>query len=141
MRVEMLELAEKIPPNSAELLKSVKDVQASMHTMKNDYSLRFLELERDTTFLKKKQNLAELEHRVCDKIDEVARALTRIMADKFDTSKRFRMIENRVQSLMEIMVMSSTPESEPQLRKIFASLIKGSKKMKNPSVLPLHIKT
>lgn len=137
----MVELAEKIPPNSAELLKSVKDVQGSMHTMKNDYSLRFLELERDTAFLKKKQNLAELEHRVCDKIDEVARALTRTMSDKFDTSKRFRLIENRVQSLMEIMVMSSTPESEPQLRKIFASLIKGSKKMKNPSVLLLHIKT
>ena len=91
--------------------------------------------------LKKKQNLAELEHRVCDKIDEVARAMTRTLAEKFETSKRFRLVENRLQCLMEIIVMVSTPESEAHIRKIFATLIKGSKKLKNPSVLLLHIKS
>ena len=85
--------------------------------------------------------MAELEHRVCDKIDEVARALTRTLAEKFETSKRFRMVENRVHCLMEIIVMVSTPETEAHLRKIFASLIKGSKKLKSPNVLLQHIKS
>ena len=37
-------------------------------------------LEQDTAMLKKKQNLAELEHRVCDRIDDVSRALMRTSA-------------------------------------------------------------
>ena len=62
------------------------------------------------------------------------------MAEKFDTSKRFRLVENRLHCLMEILVMSSSSETEDKLKKIFNGLIKGSKKLKNPSVLLLHIR-
>ena len=85
--------------------------------------------------------MAELEHRLCDKIDEVARVLTNTLAEKFETSRRFRLVENRLQCLLEIVIMIATPESEPKTKKVFAGLVKGSKKLKNPSVLLLHIKT
>ena len=50
--------------------------------------------------LKKKQNLTELEHRVCDRIDDVAKAMVTSLADKFDTTRRFRMCEGRIESLL-----------------------------------------
>ena len=95
MRVEIVGLAEKIPPNSEALLKSVKDMESSLRAKTLDDNVRFVELERDNVMLKKKQNLAELEHRLSDKIDDVAVAMTKTLADKFDTGKKFRLMENR----------------------------------------------
>lgn len=34
------------------------------------------------------------------------------MAERFDTNKKFRLVENRLTSLMEIVVMGQTPETE-----------------------------
>ena len=85
--------------------------------------------------------MSDLEHRVCDRIDEVARALTNTHAEKFETSRRFRLVENRLHSLMEILVIVASPQTEENLKKIFSGLVKGSKKLKNPGVLLLHIKT
>ena len=95
MRVEIVTLAEKIPPNSEALLKSVKDMESSLRAKTLDDNVRFVDLERDNVMLKKKQNLAELEHRLSDKIDDVAVAMTKTLADKFDTGKKFRLMENR----------------------------------------------
>ena len=135
---KMGEIVERIPSNTTDLMKNIKDMQSTLYSKKIDDGARFAQLEADTTMLKKKQNLSELEHRVCDRIDEVARAMTRTMAEKFDTSKRFRLVENRLHCLMEILVMSSSSETEDKLKKIFNGLIKGSKKLKNPSALLLH---
>ena len=58
-------------------MKSVKDMEKILSTKRIDDAARFVKIEADTAMLKKRQNLADLEHRVCDRIDEVTRALTR----------------------------------------------------------------
>ena len=91
--------------------------------------------------MKKKKNLAELENRLIDKLEDKAKVLTNQLAGMFETSKKFRLVENRMQCLMEIIVMVSTPATESNIKKIFANLVKDSKKLKNPSVLLLHLKS
>ena len=105
MRVEISILSDKIPPNSEALMKNIMDMENGLRTKTLDDNLKFSDLERDVIMLKKKQNLSELEHRVCEKIDDVARAMTKTMSDKFDTNKKFRLMEHRSQCLLELFLL------------------------------------
>ena len=51
-------------------------------------------MNRDMFKLKKMNNLALLEHKLCDRMDDVVKAMTRTMADRFETAKKFRILEN-----------------------------------------------
>ena len=62
-------------------------------------------IEKDTTALKKKQNLAELDARLCDRIDDVIRVLKATCADKNDVTRKWRILEGRLESTLEIIVM------------------------------------
>ena len=90
--------------------------------------------------LKKRQNLAELEHRLCERIDDVARLLTRNHAEKFEVNKKFRLIEKRIESLLEIFVLQ-VGENEQNVRQIINSIVKNSQKLKNPNSLLTHIRS
>lgn len=84
--------------------------------------------------------MAELEHRVCDRIDDVARALKATLVDKLEATKKFRMYDCRVESLMEMTVMI-LGQSQGDLGLIVSKIAKNAKKLKNPSMLVSHIKT
>lgn len=90
--------------------------------------------------LKKRQNLSELEHRVCDRIDDVARALKATLLDKLEATKKFRLYDTRFESLMEMSVMILS-QSQGDLGLIISKIAKGAKKLRNPSMLVSHIKT
>ena len=55
--------------------------------------------------LKKKQDLTRLEHRVCDRMDDLFKAIVATHADKFETIKNFRLLESRIENLLSLFVM------------------------------------
>ena len=77
-------------------MKDIKKVQETLEKKRIDDNCRFGELERDNKYLMKKQNLSELEHRVTDRIEDVARVLKSTMSDKNEVAKKFRLFENRI---------------------------------------------
>lgn len=74
-------------------------------TYEADNEKRLQMIEKDTTALKKKQNLAELDARLCDRIDDVIRVLKATCADKNDVTRKWRILEGRLESTLEIIVM------------------------------------
>ena len=90
--------------------------------------------------LKKKQNLNDLEQRLCDRIDDVIRVLKATCADKNETTRKWRLIENRLESTLEIIVMQIFEDPE-EIRSVVTGIVKNSKKLKNPNVLVSHIKS
>lgn len=84
--------------------------------------------------------MAELEHRVYDRIDDVVRGLKATAADKNDVIKKWRLHENRMESTLEIIVMLLC-EDPDEVRMIVAGIVKNSKKLKNPNLLISHIKS
>ena len=60
--------------------------------------------------LKKKQNLAELEARVRDRIDDVIRVLKAQCAEKNEVTKKWRILEGRLESTLEIILMQLMEE-------------------------------
>ena len=121
MRDEIATLESRIPPNSEILMKTVKAMEHVLKAKQLDDNVKFNQLEKDTEMLKKRQNLSDLEHRLCDRIDDVCRVLSRTMAEKFDMNKRFRVVENRIQSLLELSVLITDPDSVEELRRVIAS--------------------
>lgn len=140
MRVEIAILSDKIPPNAEALMKNIADLENTLRAKTISDNVKFCDLERDVIMLKKKQNLSELEHRVCQKIEDVAIAMTKTMSDKFDTNKKFRLMEYRQQCLLELLLMSVGVESANNFRGLIDQLAKGSKKLQNPNLLLTHIK-
>jgi len=65
MRVEIAILSDKIPPNAEALMKNIADLENTLRAKTISDNVKFCDLERDVIMLKKKQNLSELEHRVC----------------------------------------------------------------------------
>ena len=54
IEAEIVGLAEKIPPNSEALMKSVKDMESGLRAKSMDDNIRFVDLEKDCAMLKKK---------------------------------------------------------------------------------------
>ena len=77
--------------------------------------------------LKKKQNLNDLEQRLCDRIDDVIRVLKATCADKNETTRKWRLIENRLESTLEIIVMQLFEDPE-EIRSVVTGIVKNSKK-------------
>ena len=95
-------------------------------------------LEIDSAILKKKQNLPEMEHRLCDRIDDVVRVLKATCAEKHELTRKWRILEHRLESTLEIILMLMGSESD-ELRQIVQGIAKNSKKLKNPNMLLTHI--
>ena len=90
--------------------------------------------------LKKKQNLAELEHRLRDRIDDVIRILKATSADKNEVTRKNRLFEHRLESTLEIIVMMLCEEPE-EMKAAVSNIVKGSKKLKNSNLLVSHLKS
>ena len=73
-------------------------------------------------------------------MDDLVKAVTATHADKFETKKNFRLVENRLSNLLTLLVMQLSGH-ERELRRIVCGVIEGSKKLKNPSALLLHVNT
>ena len=50
-------------------------------------------MRKEIKELQKKNNLPLLEHKLCERMDDLIKAMCRTLADKFETSKRFRIAE------------------------------------------------
>ena len=81
-----------------------------------------------------------MEHRLCDRIDDVARLLKATLLDKYEAVKKFRLFETRFTSLQEMLVMVMSTSQE-DLKLIVSKIAKGAKKLRNPNMLLSHIKT
>ena len=96
LTAEVEACVKRIPPNTEVVMKDIKKVQETLEKKRIDDNCRFGDLERDNKYLMKKQNLSELEHRVTDRIEDVARVLKSTMSDKNEVAKKFRLFENRI---------------------------------------------
>ena len=86
-------------------------------------------------------NLALLEHKLCDRMDDVVKAMTRTMADKFDTAKKFRIMENQLKSLFELTLVALRDTDENfEIKQQLNNITKSSKKLQTPNGLMLHLK-
>ena len=52
-----------------------------------------MEMKKSIFQLQKKNNLPLLEHKLCERMDDMVKAMCRTLADKFETNKKFRMAE------------------------------------------------
>jgi len=121
------------------LLKQVKEFKITLHDKTGDFEKRIQLIEKDIVMLKKKQNLPELEHRVNDRIDSVVRVLKASFCEKSELVRKFRILDNRIESLLEIVVMQLV--GDPQEMREVVLRIKGSKKLKHPSMLVAYMKS
>ena len=91
--------------------------------------------------LKKMNNLGLLEHKLCDRMDDVVKAMTRTMADRFETAKKFRILENQLKNVFELSLISLRDNDENyEIKQMLNNITKNSKKLSNPNALMLHIK-
>ena len=74
-------------------------------TAQYDKVSKYAEIDREILVLKKKQNLALLEHKLTERIDDSIKACIRTMADRFGTSKKFRLVEHQVKQMFELVLM------------------------------------
>ena len=70
--------------------------QMETDLVRNDKSAqnRMDTLNRDIEKLKKKQNLAMLEARICDRMDNLSKALLKGFVDKHEVNKKFRLVDS-----------------------------------------------
>lgn len=137
---DLASIGERIPENVEVLMSTLKWVREKVSAIEVDHEKRFIIAEKDIFTLKKKQNLAEMEHRLCQRIDDVIKVLKATCADKNDMTKKWRILEGRLESTLEIIVMQLVEEPE-LLRGFVLSVVKGSKKLKNANFLLTHLKS
>ena len=80
--------------------------------------------------LKKMNNLALLEHKLCDRMDDVVKAMTRTMADRFETAKKFRIMENQLKNVFELTLIALRDTDENfEIKQTLNNITKSSKKL------------
>ena len=136
---EMMSITERLPPNIDVLLTTLQVIQEKLRNVSTDYEKRLKALEADSVILKKKQNLAELEHRLIDRMDDVVKALKATLADKNELTRKWRILDNRLENTLDIIVMQLSM-GEDELRGIVSVIAKNSKKLKHANLLLTHLK-
>ena len=102
---------------------------------------RFGEVNKDITKLKKVNSLALLEHKLCDRMDDVTKAMSRTMADRFETAKKFRRLESQLKNVFELTLISLRDSDDSyEIKQELNSMTKGAKQLQNPNSLMLHLK-
>lgn len=81
-----------------------------------------------------------MEHRLRDRIDDVIRILKATCAEKNEVVRKNRLLEGRIDSNLEIIVLLLSEDSD-ELKKIISNIVKGSKKLRNSNLLLNHIKS
>ena len=95
----------RLPESFDELIRTTNYLRDQFGKKLVDDDKRFQVLDKDIFHLKKKNNLSDLEHRIFDRIDDVVRALKAQCAEKNEVTKKCRLIENRLESTLDIIIM------------------------------------
>ena len=136
---EFKSLSDRLPPNVDILMQTLNILQEQVRNKSSSDEKRFKILELDNQMLKKKFNIAELEHRMMDRIDDIVRVLKAQCADKDEVTKRWRILESRLECNLDIVVMLLR-EDVDQLRSIVQKIPTNSKKLKNAKFFSEHLK-
>ena len=102
-----------------------------------EQSDKFLEMKKQIRDLQKKNNLPLLEHKLCERMDDLVKAMCRTLADKFETNKRFRLSEQQMKQMFELIVMLMQDEYN-EIRIMLKDISKNT--MRNPATFLAHVK-
>ena len=112
------------------MARNIKELQIDLKQYKADNAQIFGTMNRDMFKLKKMNNLGLLEHKLCDRMDDVVKAMTRTMADRFDTAKKFRILENQLKNVFELSLISLRDNDENyEIKQMLNNITKNSKKL------------
>ena len=113
--------------NSATIsMQQVQALQNELRALRTRVEQQEIELLR----LKKMNNLALLEHKLCDRMDDVVKAMTRTMADRFETAKKFRIMENQLKNVFELTLIALRDTDENfEIKQTLNNITKSSKKL------------
>jgi len=90
------------------------------------------EIEDKCTTMSKTLNINELEHRLIDKIERVNKETSEKMAEKFEMSKRFRILEHTMRATQDLLmrtILTTPGELVGILSSLGVSNMRGAKKV------------
>ena len=96
----------KIPPSAQQTARDLRVLDNEFRKSKAENEQRFAVVGRDITKLKKVNSLTLLEHKLCDRMDDLVKAMSRTMADRFETAKKFRRFESQLKNVFELTLIS-----------------------------------
>jgi len=107
-------LFNKMPPPVDYLTSEIEALNVSIQSTRMSTLKAFTDLKEHVSKMEQKKPTEELELRLTERINEILRVLTRKMAEKEATRKQFRVLEHRLNKLMELV------EELPQLKNALA---------------------
>ena len=134
-------LEAKIPPSAQQTARELRVLDVEFRKSKAENEQRFGEVNKDIIKLKKVNSLALLEHKLCDRMDDITKAMSRTMADRFETAKKFRRVESQLKNVFELTLISLRDSDDSyEIKQELNSMAKGAKQLQNPNSLMLHLK-
>ena len=129
----------KIPQDAQAIMRSLTQMETDL--VRNDKSAqnRMDTLNRDIEKLKKKQNLAMLEARICDRMDNLSKALLKGFVDKHEVNKKFRLVDSNQKNLLQILVQCIQGDTE-ELNILLKGMRGNSRKLQSATALMNHLK-
>jgi len=73
-------------------------------------------------------------------MDDIVKAFSRTMADRFDTSKKFRLIEKHIRNVFELLMICVQGELK-NVKQILGGIAKDSMKLNSATSILLHLKS
>ena len=141
LRDQTTALEARVPPSSQQMASTLRELGVDFRASKAENDQRFAEAGKDILKLKKNNSLALLEHKISDRMDDVVKAMSRAMADRFETAKKFRVVERTLKSVFELTLLSLRDTDDSYaIKQELNNMATGSKKLTNPNTLMLHLK-
>mmetsp|Transcript_6792 Transcript_6792/g.10941 ORF Transcript_6792/g.10941 Transcript_6792/m.10941 type:complete len:194 (-) Transcript_6792:1179-1760(-) len=103
INVQVREIKQNIPPSAEYMEKDLKNFKLSFNKYKHDQVLVIAGVKDTIKSLNVKENLAALEDKMLNRQDDVVKALTKKMADREETTKRFRLSNNYAKSIYDVV--------------------------------------
>jgi len=126
INVQVREIKQNIPPSAEYMEKDLKNFKLSFNKYKHDQVLVIAGVKDTIKSLNVKENLAALEDKMLNRQDDVVKALTKKMADRDDTVKKFRLANNNTRSIYELvkflLLIEDKQQSNAMLRQIRAEI-------------------
>ena len=101
--VDCRALREAIPPSAEHMAADIKALQVGLGKFKADHAQEFGDLARSIQAHNELEKLRELEDRLLLRQDDVVRALTRKLADRDETTRKFRLTNHHVKNVYNLL--------------------------------------